>query len=387
MSNVISEHLQYTTIGIEDDIGAFSGTGFLVADTSLTFGKFGHAEVTWERPASRAYLVTARHVLGKTRSEIENTAHYTLRYNENASTGLRLAKQLFTVCNSPANWVMHPDPNIDVAALDVTDWINEVPEGYFRFCPLTELATPMSFAAVDCDAGDEVFVIGYALKLQQGTTSLPLFRKGVLATSPRRRLLDPDSGASLRGFLVDGAIMPGSSGSPVITTSRRFISGDLEVTPYRPLVAGIVAQEWGRGELQRYNAAANSAAARDIEGYANLGFAHSSATIIETIAEFGHHGPHDVLKRDHPDWSQHSGIPEGAIEYEGPQRDGNTMNRLISRMRRDRMRANGEPVVLNEYHDAVDIMGEVPASPQNIKTAEEFVRNSMRSREANRILP
>ena len=379
MSNVISEHLQYTTIGIEDDVGAFSGTGFLVAETSLAFGKFGHAEVTWERPATRAYVVTARHVLGNNRSEIENTDHYALRYNEQGANGLRLAKRAFAVSNSPANWVIHADTSVDVAALDVTDWINELPAGYFRFCPLTELATPMSFAAVDCDAGDEVFVIGYALKLQQGTTALPLFRKGVLATSPRRRLVDPDGGTSLRGFLVDGAIMPGSSGSPVITTSRRFIGGDLEVTSYRPLIAGVVAQEWGRGELQRYNAGASDAA-RDIEGYANLGFAHSSATIIETISEFGYHGPQDILRRDHPDWSPHSGIPEHAIEYEGPQRDGNTMNRLISRMRRDRIRASGEPVVLDAYHDAIDIMGEVADSPQNIKTHEDFVQNAMRSR-------
>jgi hypothetical protein len=141
-------------------------------------------------------------------------------------------------------------------------------------------------------------VLGYPLTLRQGVSNLPIVRKGVLATSPRRDLAESD-GSLLRGFLIDGAILPASSGSPVVGTSSRFFAGDLSMTPGRPLILGVVAQEWGRGELARYNALRRDHV--EIEGYANLGFAQSAATIIETIMTLGYHELCDFLRRDTDD--------------------------------------------------------------------------------------
>jgi hypothetical protein len=71
------------------------------------------------------------------------------------------------------------------------------------------------------------------------------------------------------------------------------------MTPGRPLILGVVAQEWGRGELARYNALRRDHV--EIEGYANLGFAQSAATIIETIMTLGYHELCDFLRRDTDD--------------------------------------------------------------------------------------
>jgi hypothetical protein len=361
MANLLSENLLYTTVCVEDDVGSIVGTGFLVGDTAVTTGEWGQPVISWERPQSRAYLVTARHVLGANESEIGSTIAYGLRYNSVGPSGLLLAHREFLIENDPRNWAVHPDPHVDVAALDVTHWISTAADGHFRFCPLSEVANAVNLAQAECDAGDDAYVLGYPLTLRQGATNLPLVRKGVLATSPRRPLQEAD-GSLVRGFLIDGAILPGSSGSPVISTSGRFIAGDLDVTPSRPLVLGVVAQEWGRGELARYDAGRHSNGITQIEGYANLGFAHSGSAIIQTIMRFGHHDDQDFLRLDHDFyWAAQTGIPEWTLDLTDAV-DGSTVDRIMRRLHRDRMRGRGYSVPESRFHDASEIMGPVPAS-------------------------
>jgi hypothetical protein len=373
MSNALSENIIYTTVAVYDDVGTRVGTGFLIGDTPATEDEYGRLRVTWETPSTRSYLVTARHVLGANASVISCTHEYQLRYNGLASEGFAAKTEPFVITNDPPNWAIHPDESVDVAVLDVTRWVLGIADGYFRFWPLSEIANAISLASVDCDAGDNVFVLGYPLTLRQGATNLPLVRQGVLATSPRRALVDPDTSTGLRGFLVDGAIMPGSSGSPVVSTSKRFVAGDLEMTPNRPLAVGMVAQEWGRGDLERYDASNRATNDIQVGSYANLGFVHSGSTIIETISQLRQHAAKSFLALDHDQhWAPQTGIPEWALEFAGPFIDAITMDRIQRRLHRDRIRALGKPVVFQEYHDAPDIMGEVPASPSNVKSHDEF---------------
>jgi hypothetical protein len=359
MSNLLSANLQYITISIEDDNNKL-GTGFLVGDTVTERDGNRRAIPTWTKPRSRAYLVTARHVLGDNASVISSTLAFVLRYNVLTSAGLSTGTSRFIVNNDEPNWMIHEDSAIDVGVLDVTNWLRTASDGHFRFVPLSELASPLSLASVECDAGDDVFVLGYPLRLKQGDSNLPLVRKGVLATSPQRRLLD-ENGNDLRGFLVDGAIMPGSSGSPVVSTSKRFIAGDLELTSGRSLILGVVRQEWGRGEKQRYDAATKGVSIDDaqIGSYANLGFAHGSSTIIETILRFGHLDAKEFLWLDHEYWAPQLGIPEWALEYDGPRADRTATHRIFLRLWRDNLRAQGKSVAKQAYHDAEDIMGPV----------------------------
>lgn len=370
MGNLISLHLQYTTICIEDDGGEIAGTGYLVGDTVNTVNQWGGSELTWEKPATRAYLVTARHVLGQNASVIGTTDAYGLRYNVRTGDDFVLGRSDFAIQNKPPNWAVHPDTSVDVAVLDVTTWYAAQQGMFARFCPLSELANAVSLAAADCDAGDDVYVLGYPLTLWQGVSNLPIVRKGVLATSPRRPLAKVD-GTPLRGFLVDGAILPGSSGSPVISTSTRFFPGDIAGTPSRPLVLGVVAQEWGRGDLARYDATA-STVGPPIEGYANLGFAHSATTIIETIAQLGGHDIHDFLRRDHDErWAPQTDIPEWALDHSG-SKDSESIDRIMRRLHRDRMRRTGISVEVREWHDAIDIMGPVSAAGQDEQSERDL---------------
>jgi hypothetical protein len=158
-----------------------------------------------------------------------------------------------------------------------------------------------------------------------------------------------------------------------VSTSKRFIAGDLEMTPNRPLALGVVAEEWGRGELQRYDASNRATSDAQIGSYANLGFVHTGATIIEAIAQLKHHDERAFLALDHDQhWAPQTGIPEWALDFEGPFIDAVTMHRIQCRLHRDRIRALGKPVIFKDYHDAPEIMGPVPPSPANVATPEEF---------------
>jgi hypothetical protein len=373
MSNLISDNWLFTTVGIEDDTGAPCGTGFLVGDTEPIEAEYGHLEPSFDTCHSRAYVVTARHVLGANKSEVESTLHYTIVVNAKCEAGLEAYRIQFDLKNDPRNWALHSDPTIDVAVLDVTQVLAQIAHAKRAFAPLSEIANPVSLLDVHCEAGDDVFVLGYPLTLRQGRTNLPIVRKGVLASSPCRPLEEKD-GRPLRGFLVDGAVMPGSSGSPVISTSSRFSPGDLAFTPNRSLVLGVVVQEWGRSASARYDAITDANTAR-IEGYANLGFAQSASTIIETIAELGYHTARDFLALDHHlRWAPQLGVPECGLEFDGREVDSSTAHYIMRRLDRDRMRAAGVPVKTDPLLDAIAIMG--PPKAPNVASPGQKLRAS-----------
>ena len=104
MANIISESTQFTTIAIHDACHDQVGTGFLVGDTPVSRGQYGHAIVSWEQPQFRAYLVTARHVLGENESEISCAHEYHLRYNGRGPDGLTTCSHPFHISNDPQNW-------------------------------------------------------------------------------------------------------------------------------------------------------------------------------------------------------------------------------------------------------------------------------------------
>ena len=188
------------------------------------------------------------------------------------------------------------------------------------------------------------------------------------------------NGQNLNGLLIDGAIMPGSSGSPVVITSERFLVGDLQQAPYRPLVVGVVAEEWDRGKMNPSEITgcdtkkSQNAKTSQPERYANLGFAHSGATIIETIARLGAHNTQDFLRLDHDmNWAAQSGIPEWALRSSERPIDAKRLWAIASRLRRDRARARGTPILFDEHADAVKILGDVPMSVENAQSVDDVV--------------
>jgi hypothetical protein len=103
--------------------------------------------------------------------------------------------------------------------------------------------------------GDEIIVIGYPqsypLGLKHITSNLPLVRAGIITSHIGENLVDNHKESDgtyrkriLRGFLIDGAIIPGSSGSPVILkpTTMRNVRGQTQMQINNNLLLGIVSE-------------------------------------------------------------------------------------------------------------------------------------------------
>ena len=83
----------------------------------------------------------------------------------------------------------------------------------------------------------------------------------------------------LHGFLIDGAIIPGSSGSPVILkpTPGRFVKGNIIMTIPPPILLGVIAET-------KY--APIQSSGKDVHSFAGLGLAFDAETARETIELF-----------------------------------------------------------------------------------------------------
>lgn len=133
--------------------------------------------------------------------------------------------------------------------------------------------------------GDEILVIGYPGGWRHKNTNFPLVRSGIISTRIGEELEDdfkqPDGSIRkriLRGFLVDGAVIPGSSGSPVVLKplTTRYVRESI-VMQSSTLLLGIIAET-------RY--APIVTPSLETLSFAGLGLAFDAETIVETIDLF-----------------------------------------------------------------------------------------------------
>jgi hypothetical protein len=183
-------------------------------------------------------------------------------------------------------WREHPTPDVDVLAIDVTALINSNPALENKGADYSFFALPEVLKREEITEGEEVLVIGYPLGLYHSRTHSPLVRQGIIATRIGERInirIRQPSGESRRveipGFLIDAAIVPGSSGSPVVLKPivGRKIRDQVAMETAKPYLLGIIS--------------ATETAAIRVEGtlfptLAGLGIVFDVETIHQTIELF-----------------------------------------------------------------------------------------------------
>ena len=116
-------------------------------------------------------------------------------------------------------WFGHPDAEIDVAVLPLgAAFIGLMAAGqqpFFRALP--ESLIPDGAAIASLDAVERVTFIGYPAGLYDSANLTPIARQGYTATPIA---LDYEG---LPQFVIDAAVFPGSSGSPVFLYDRGMI--------------------------------------------------------------------------------------------------------------------------------------------------------------------
>jgi hypothetical protein len=142
----------------------------------------------------------------------------------------------------------------------------------------------------DIKIADEVFIIGYPSlnKLKYHLNNFPFLRQGILASKIGEPLEDEFKDKKtgkvrnriLRGFLIDGGVIPGLSGSPVILKPNHYrqIGKEIIYDYFPPLLLGIVSETRFIFTDKFYGL--------DYYSTANLGLAFDSITIKETLDLF-----------------------------------------------------------------------------------------------------
>jgi len=270
MASPIADSWIYATIRIENEWRG-QGTGFLV---TRALDPNNHL----------VFLCTNKHVLHQDEKKRQTATKIICHLNETDKDDkiVRVKHELpLAFSNGTKRWKEHPDKDVDVLVFNITDLIIKRPNMVKKWIRYDLFADKDTFLKQDITIGDEILVLGYPLIIPQYKSNLPIVRQGIIASQIGERYVDEKDNKKrvLRGFLIDGGVIPGSSGSPVILKPviGRYVNKRIMMRPSTPYLLGMVT-ELRLSSLQTTRGT--------IPSYAGIGFAFDASTIKETIELF-----------------------------------------------------------------------------------------------------
>jgi S1-C subfamily serine protease len=224
--NSITKKLLFNTIRVDtvlDDGSEGSGTAFVVSHA--------HARGTY------TFIVTNRHLVDGVR---RGGLVFTQKQNGQPAFGHRFQ---LNIEDFPHAWFMHPDPQVDLAIIPMRPLEqaarDQGVELYYHV--IDSRLAPDAATTRALDALEEILFVGYPSGVWDQVNLMPILRRGTTATP---MALDFEGRAE---FLIDAAVYPGSSGSPVFVyqpdTQRPGQSAGKKF-----LFAGVVAAVFFREE-------------------------------------------------------------------------------------------------------------------------------------------
>lgn len=275
MASPIERSWAYAAVLIETPTGS-TGTGFLV-------GRPADEPDQW-----RIFLVTNKHVLGKEPALRAAMKQVRLHINVEEAGVLSAKAVDYPLSGPEGSWVReHPSTEVDVLAIAAVPLFNGIKGLANKFVPEEMFATAAKRSELEITAGEEIVTVGYPSGIRQGRTNFPLIRQGIIASRLGEEIHEEQRSTDgtrttriTRGFLIDGATIPGSSGSPVVLkpVTGRHQGNAIMLGSAPALLLGIVA-ETRFAPIQISDKAA-------IPGFAGLGLAFDVETIVETLDLF-----------------------------------------------------------------------------------------------------
>lgn len=204
----LSDHFLYSTVFIKNQSTHKSGTGFLV-----------RRKVSKERIV--VYLLSNKHVLLPCPIDPNQNNHLAkaeIEINKTVNNKIQKAILSITLRDSKGQTFVkgHPNKDVDVAAINVVKDIKG-PLGTAFAIPEERFATKDFIDKNFVSVGDRALIIGYPLNLVEQGHVTPIARSAIIATHPNQEF------QSLPLFLIDGTVLRGSSGSPVILPIRPYV--------------------------------------------------------------------------------------------------------------------------------------------------------------------
>ncbi len=192
--NSITKKLLFNTVRVDtvlEDGSEGSGTAFVV--------NHSHSRGT------TTFIVTNRHLVDGVR---RGGLVFTQKRNGQPLFGQRFQ---LNIEDFPHAWFMHPDPEVDLAIVPMRPLEqaarDQGVELYYH--AIDSRLAPDAATLRALDALEEVLFVGYPSGVWDQTNLMPILRRGTTATP---MALDFEG---RKEFLIDAAVYPGSSGSPV----------------------------------------------------------------------------------------------------------------------------------------------------------------------------
>ena len=263
--NSITKKLLFNTIRVDtvlEDGSEGSGTAFVVS----------HAHPR----GTTTFIVTNRHLVDGVR---RGGLVFTQKRNGQPAFGERFQ---LNIEDFPQAWFMHPDPEVDLAIIPMRPLEqaahDQGVELYYQV--IDSRLAPDAAALRALDALEEVLFVGYPSGVWDQVNLMPILRRGTTATP---MALDFEGRSE---FLIDAAVYPGSSGSPVFVYQPETGRPGQGMGRSKFMFAGVVAAVFFREEANHLVPApvpANNSAMVMGSEMIDLGLVIKAQAVLEVI--------------------------------------------------------------------------------------------------------
>ena len=220
----LSEELLHSTIrivGIQTNGTTSVGTGFFYNFTSDT-----------DTNGSIPVIVTCKHVVS---GSVIGVLDFALAKTN--AFGRTQPHFQITIPNFESRWMQHPDTNIDIAIFPIAPIMQELIDQGKRLDVVPFDKRELLTTNDQIGAFQNVKFIGYPIGISDELNNLPIARQGMTATDVS---IDYEG---RKEFLIDAAVFPGSSGSPVLIVDEgSFATGNGFAFGNRVRLLGIISQ-------------------------------------------------------------------------------------------------------------------------------------------------
>ena len=225
--NSITKKLLFNTIRVDtvlEDGSEGSGTAFVLSHTT---GSGVHT-----------FVVTNRHLVEGVRS---GGLVFTQKRHGQPALGERFQININDFSHA---WFLHPDPEVDLAIISMRPLEqaarDQGAELYYH--AIDSHLAPDAATLRALDAMEQVIFIGYPSGVWDQVNLMPIMRRGTTATPMELNFEGRPE------FLIDAAVYPGSSGSPVFVYQPDSLRPSQSGGGKKFLFAGVVAAVFFREE-------------------------------------------------------------------------------------------------------------------------------------------
>ncbi|PFO12702.1 serine protease [Priestia megaterium] len=237
--NIDDLHLATVKINTRNSNGDLgSGTGFIVDFAEGLGGEYTRIPL----------IVTNKHV-------VQGAIEGTVQFHASTKEGTPAGQCKFTIDNFEKYFHIHPSEEVDLCAMAIAPFFllaaKDKIKPYYKSLSLEQVMDETGLQ--NFSASQEIIVVGYPNGIWDEVNNLPIFRKGILGTLPSFNYQGKQE------FLIDCAIYPGSSGSPVLALEPLFNPKTMEMVTSIKLLGVVYAtyQHTAQGTLVIENIPAN----------------------------------------------------------------------------------------------------------------------------------